>query len=290
MLIAGSFYTWFNQGEEKYGVDYRGGLALVVRFDAEVQSDTLRQALSGAGFEDAVVQTFDTGKDEYSIRVGRAPGADIGENETQKTQSLVLKVLSEKIGKNPTVLQSDYVGPTIGKELRRKALIAVLCGLIGMLIYITVRFEVAYALGAVVALFHDVIIGMGAYLWTGHTISVSTLAAALTIVGYSVNDTIVVFDRVRDERNHNKHMSLREVFNHSVNVTLSRTIITSALTLFSALALLIFGGGPIEELALFLVAGIIVGSYSTIFIASPVALAWERWRNPAAVLAKKQAA
>ena len=142
------------------------------------------------------------------------------------------------------------------------------------MIYISVRFEFAFALGAIVALFHDIVIGLGIYLMLGETISVTTLAAALTLLGYSVNDTIVIFDRIREKLITAKSYVLENVINEALTEMLSRTIITSILTLFSAVALLIFGGGEIRDLSLFLVVGIVIGCYSTVFIASPVALWW----------------
>ena len=172
------------------------------------------------------------------------------------------------------ILKIDYVGPTAGEELRTQALIAIIISVIGILIYISVRFEFAFALGAIVALFHDIVIGLGIYLLLGDTISVTTLAAALTLLGYSVNDTIVIFDRIREKLITAKSYVLENVINEALTEMLSRTIITSILTLFSAVALLIFGGGEIRDLSLFLVVGIVIGCYSTVFIASPVALWW----------------
>ncbi|MCL4160665.1 UNVERIFIED_CONTAM: hypothetical protein GTU68_005708, partial [Idotea baltica] len=208
---------------------------------------------------------------EFSIKL---PGSEIGSGEVKSEISSVLN----KNFKSVIIQKTDFVGPTIGAELKKKALIAILVGLVGILAYITIRFEFAYALGAVVALFHDVIVCMGIYLLTDRTLSMATLAAALTIVGYSVNDTIILFDRVRENLfSASKDESLLDIFNSSINSTLSRTIITSLLTLFSALALLIYGGGAIADLSLFLVIGVIAGTYSTIFIAAPVALAWENF-------------
>ncbi len=270
VLIAYSLFLWFSMGDTKYGVDYTGGNEFIISAPS-ASTDQIRTSLKASDIDGAVVQEFEKGSGEYSIRLSA---------NFQDTQVLQDKILTsiKSIEANTKILSSNFVGPTIGEELRRSAMIAIIIGLIGMLAYISYRFEFAFALGAVVALTHDVIISLGVYLFFDLPLSMATLAAAMSIVGYSVNDTIIIFDRVREEMTKRKEFVLDEVVNYSVNATLSRTIITSLLTLFSALALYVFGGGAIKELALFLVAGIIVGSYSTIFIASPVALAWEKWR------------
>lgn len=271
LLIIGSFYIWFQQGEAKYGIDYTGGNEFIISAPA-AKIEGLRSSLKKASLEDAIVQEFEKGSGEFSIRLS---------GDFQEANSLKEKILNSIKSEDATatVISANFVGPTVGAELRRSAMIAMIIGLIGMLAYITFRFEFSFALGAVCALAHDVIISMGVYLFFDLPLSMVTLAAAMSIVGYSLNDTIIIFDRVREEMLKRKDFTMNEVVNYSINATLSRTVITSLLTLFSALALLVFGGGAIKELSLFLVAGIIVGSYSTIFIASPVALAWEKFRG-----------
>ena len=287
LAIAASVYIWIAKGEAKYGTDYQGGFSIILQFEGNANAETIAQALSKGGVKDAVAQSFEASSGQFVVKVGAAAGTEAAVIEAQ-----VVKALTEAFGKAPTVLQTDFVGPTIGKELREKAVIAILLCLIGILAYVAFRFEMSFAVGGVLALFHDVIIGLGVYLYCGLTLSAATLAAALTIVGYSINDTIIVFDRVREDRAKMPHATLSEVMNKAINSTLSRTVITSMLTLFSATALLIYGGGAIEELALFLVTGIIVGTYSSIFVAAPIAVAWERMRNreAAAPVARKRAA
>jgi len=271
LLVASSLYLWFQMGDSKYGIDYLGGHEIVVKIPEPTSAEAIRKSLAKAGMP-AIVQAFESDSGEYSIRMS-------GDSQDSKiVRGEVEKALSDPSFGQVDVLKTDFVGPTIGKELRKKALIAILVSLIGMLVYISYRFEFAFALGAVVALFHDVVVSMGVYLVCGLSIGVATLAAALTIVGYSVNDTIIIFDRVREEIFRQKKMGLEDLFNYCINQTLSRTIITSLLTFFSAIALLVFGGGALTELSLFLTVGIITGTYSTIFIASPIALAWERFR------------
>jgi preprotein translocase subunit SecF len=273
ILIAASFAIWFRTGDEKFGTDFRGGHEIIVDLAQldDVNATAIRNALSS--LPDPVVQSFSASSGQYTIRIA-------GDAPAQEVRDSVVSLLKERFSGEVEIIQADFVGPTIGKELRKSALIAVIFGLLGILIYISLRFEFAFALGTVVALFHDVIISFGAYLYAQHTINMATLAAALTIVGYSANDTIIVFDRVREEILKRQRFDLKEVMNTAINATLSRTFITSLTTLFSAAALLIFGGGSINDLAFFLVVGIITGTYSTVFIAAPVALLWDRFRHP----------
>jgi len=267
--IAYAVNVWFSIGDAKYGVDFKGGHELIYKFTKKLTSEDIRKSLAATDIENFVVQEFESDQSEFSIRLA-------GEQKDATTINAKVKDGFAKSDYEFTQLSTNFVGPTIGAELRKKALIAIVISLIGILLYIAYKFEFAYALGAVAALFHDVIICLGIYLISGRTLNMTTLAACLTIVGYSVNDTIIVFDRIREEFTKNHKMSLKEVFNFSINATLSRTIITSLLTLFSALALLIYGGGAIKDLSIFLTAGIISGTYSTIFIASPIALFWFR--------------
>jgi preprotein translocase SecF subunit len=279
VLVVGSFVVWFSKGQAKYGIDYIGGHELVVSVNRDTNPEELQTTLTGAGFPEVLAQVFDPfkpGAKEYSIRI---PGAEIGPKEVREKVESALKA---KYPEGVSVLKTDFVGPTVGSELKRKSLIALFLGLMVILLYVSFRFEFSFALGAVVALFHDVIIATGVYLLAGHQLNLASLAAALTIIGYSVNDTIVIFDKVREEIRKRKSYDLAQVLNDSINGLLSRTILTSLLTLFSAAALWIFGGGAIGDLSLYLVAGIVTGSYSTIFIAAPVVLAWESWRGSSA--------
>ena len=276
-LICMAVYLWVSLGDTKFGTDYRGGAELTVKISAPANVEEISAALEAGQVSDPFVQAFEFESSEYLVRVADSAGA----------VERITAALKAKYDSSFEILKTDVVGPTIGEELRRKAMWAMAASLIAILIYVSVRFEFAFAVGAVVAIFHDVIVALGIYLLCGHTITAGTLAAALTIVGYSVNDTIVIFDRVREElfKKENERASLGELVNRSVNLMLSRTIVTSLLTLFSAVALLVVGGGTLSDMSLFLVAGIIVGSYSTIYIAAPVAIAVENFR--AARIAKQ---
>jgi preprotein translocase SecF subunit len=177
-------------------------------------------------------------------------------------------------------LDVDAVGSQVGNEMKKSAVIAVLLSLVGMILYLTLRFEFGFALGAFVALAHDVLITIGVYLTLGNQISLTIVAALLTIVGYSVNDTIVIFDRIREELKKDQRTNIDELCNRCVNLTLSRTILTSVTTLLTVVSLLIFGKGDIKDFAVTMVIGIITGTLSTVFIATPVMLAWHRHKRP----------
>ncbi len=280
LLMIGTVFIWFEQGKAKFGTDFIGGYEFIIKIDknTEANSGQIRSALESEGLGGAVVQSFEEGSNEFAIRL--AGEGDEHAGAQTATINRVHQALEKVFPQKFEDVSNSYVGPTIGKELQRKGLIALALGIIGILAYITYRFEFAFALGAVAAVFHDVIVSVGVYLFFGYTLNMTTLAAALTILGYSVNDTIVVFDRMREEIFKRKEYELIPLMNDAINATLSRTIITNGLTLVAALALLIFGGGAIKDLSMFMVVGVIVGSYSTIFIASPIALAWENFRNP----------
>jgi len=278
LFICLTFYEWFTQGERKYGIDFQGGYEIVAAIPEGADSQAVNKALETEGFEDPVVQSFEPGSNQYSIRV--APGAGVELTPEQlKSISQKIEATLKKSYPGFAILKTDFVGPAVGRELKIKAIWATVLGLIGITIYIAIRFEFAFAFGAVLAIIHDVVVCTGLYLLAGHQVTMGMVAAALTIVGYSVNDTVVIFDRVREEYHRHPEDKLEIIMNRCVNSTLSRTIITSLLTLFSALALLIFGGGTISDLSLFLVVGIITGSYSTIFVASPLVLWWVDFRE-----------
>jgi preprotein translocase subunit SecF len=173
----------------------------------------------------------------------------------------------------------DIVGPQVGAQLRKQAVLATLYSLLGMLIYLWVRFELIYGVAAVVACFHDTLITVGAFSLLNTEISLTVIAAILTLVGYSMNDTIVVFDRIRENIKLLRKDSLTEIVNKSINQTLSRTVLTSGLTFLTVLALFVFGGDVLHGFSLALVIGIIIGTYSSIFIAAPMLVAYQTWRG-----------
>jgi preprotein translocase subunit SecF len=285
LCVAGSLFLFNQKGDSKYGTDFSGGYEFLVSFNPGYDSEQIRVGLSAQSLDEVRVQAFQGAVNEFSIRLsegGSAGGSDV---VRQKVEG----ALKGAFGEVFKVEKTDYVGPTVGKELRTSALMAIGVCLVGILIYIAFRFEFAVGLGTIVALFHDVVIATGVYLLSGHLISMATLAGALTIVGYSVNDTVVVFDRVREEQRKRKGVPLGQLVNEAINFTLSRTIITHMLTLFSALALYIIGGGEIKDLSLYLCAGIVCGSYSTIFVVSPIVIFLEGRKAAKAVVAPRSA-
>jgi preprotein translocase subunit SecF len=192
----------------------------------------------------------------------------------------VIDSLKANVSLGPfTILSTEVVGPKIGAELRRQAVLATLYALAGMLVYIAFRFEWIYGVAAVVAVFHDTLITIGLFSLFNKPISLTVVAALLTLVGYSMNDTIVVFDRIRENLKMSRRDSLENIINLSINQTLSRTVLTSGLTLLTALALLLFGGEVLNGFSFALVAGIIVGTYSSVFVASPILVFWQNFRG-----------
>lgn len=271
LCIIGSIYIWFAKGNEKYGVDFTGGTEVVLQVSGSHSSDDIRTKLDENGVADPIVQSFEKTDGMFTVRFS-------GEDKDPEVLKTKITNALGSFG-DVKILSSSFVGPVIGQELRANATIAMVLVLVMMLVYVTIRFEFAFALGAVAAIFHDVIVTLGAIVLLGQQVNMATLAAALTIIGYSINDTLVIFDRVREEIFKGKDTDLTALVNRCLNITLARTIITSLLTWFSVLALLVVGGGSIKELSLFLVIGIIAGSYSTIYIASPIAIAWENFRH-----------
>jgi preprotein translocase subunit SecF len=274
VMVIGSLYLWFSSGEQKFGIDFLGGYEVVVEFKDGASSDRIRESLKKSGIAEPSVQAFEASSNQFAIRLlGSAEGG------TDSMKKQIEDALRVDFAQGFSIVRTDFVGPTVGEELRFSALTAVCLGLIGMLIYVAFRFELAFGVGAVAAIFHDVIVATGIYILFNHPINMETLAGALTIVGYSINDTIVVFDRIREEILKNEGGKLSVIVNKSINGTLSRTIITSLLTFFSAISLYLVGGGAISNLSFFLCVGLIVGSYSTIFIASPITIAWHKFRG-----------
>ncbi|MDZ7374784.1 MAG: protein translocase subunit SecF [candidate division KSB1 bacterium] len=254
----------------KYSIDFLGGTAVQLRFEKPVQIGSLRQALATVGLGQAEIKHFGA-SNEVLVRM---PGS--GQNPSLVND--VVGAMSRVLADNPVeVRRVERVGPKIGGELRRAAVYAVLISLALLLIYISWRFEFKFAVGAVAALFHDVMITLGVFSLLGQEISLTVLAAFLTLVGYSLNDTIVVYDRIRENLKIFRRDTLESVINKSVNQVLSRTIITSGTTFLVVLTLFFLGGEVIRGFALALLVGIIVGTYSSVYVASPIVIELERW-------------
>jgi preprotein translocase subunit SecF len=274
LVIGAGLFTIVSRGGLPLGVDFSGGTVLLLKFEKPVSEDAVRSALSFAG--DAVVQTSGApGANEIMVRLPIMQGAEEGTNLEQQAVQVEAALRAANLG-NFTPISKDIVGPVIGEDLKKKGLWATISSLAGILLYIWFRFRLTFAIGAIVATLHDVLVTIVFLAWFGYDISLNVVAALLTITGYSVNDTIVIFDRVRENARAMRGDSLATVVNLSVNQTLSRTVITAGTTLLSVLSLYLFGGEALRSFAFTMLVGIVSGTYSTVFIASAIATTLSR--------------
>ncbi|MEM9601927.1 MAG: protein translocase subunit SecF [Pseudomonadota bacterium] len=248
-----------------FGLDFTGGFLIEVGYEQPADLDVLRGALAGGGFEDAQVQHFGSATE---VLVRLAPPEEEGAADIS---SDVLTAL-ERAGGDPTMKRVEFVGPQIGDELRDQGGLAVIYALAGILVYVWLRFEWKFAAGSIFALVHDVCIVVGACALFQIDFDLSVLAAVLAVVGYSLNDTIVVFDRIRENFRRRGAGGTTEVMNLSINQTLTRTIITSGTTLLALISLFLFGGEVLRGFSFALIVGVLVGTYSSIYVASGSAL------------------
>ena len=268
IIIAGFVYGW--QRGIPLGIDFSGGTIVVVKFQQPVSDDQVRQAIAGVSTEN-VIQTYgDPSQNQKQIRLPQV--VDESENNLDKNARAIIDALNKANLGKPEVISQELVGPVIGADLQRKGIYATLASIVGITVYIGLRFRFAFAIGAIAATLHDVAVTFAFLFFFGYDLSLNVIAAILTITGYSVNDTIVIFDRVRENMRTKRRDSLEKVVNESVNQTLSRTIITAGTTFLAVLALYLFGGEVLEGFAFTMLVGIISGTYSTIFIASSIAI------------------
>jgi SecD/SecF fusion protein len=285
VVIAASWATMVYRGMQSparvLGVDFTGGASVTFTFQpsGRVHVEDIRKALEGAGLKDVFVQyqrEVEQGSDKY-LHI-KTSGDMIG---AEKPISVIKSTMATAFpGSQFEVASEDEVGPQVGRELKQRAVWSMILALAGMIIYISWRFEMGFAMGAIVALIHDVLITAGVFVLFGKQMSLTTVAALLTIVGYSVNDTIVLFDRIREDLKLDHSKAFPDLCNMAINQTLSRTILTTLVTMITVVMLLVFGGGSIFDFALALFIGMIAGTYSTVFIATPVVLMWYRNRTP----------
>jgi len=252
-----------------FGIDFTGGTLVEVKFDKAPTIADVRSSISPKGYGNAVIQEFGS-PDEILIRVQNKDG-----EESSTISTAILDGLSEKFTADAVEMRRvEFVGPQVGEELTQAGIMAVLIAMLAILVYITFRFEFRFALGADAALLHDITIILGLFAITGKEFSLPVIAALLTVIGYSLNDTIVVFDRIRENFTANRKRKTPadeiSVVNGSINQTLGRTLMTSVTTLLVVLALFVLGGEVIHDFAFALIAGILVGTYSSIYVASPV--------------------
>ena len=259
------------KGSVLLGIDFSGGVMIQVKFGKQADTEDVRQALKPLS-ENPVIQKFSMGGEEYLIRM------ETPEEGADKLAQHVQELLEKKFGKGQVEIRSlEMVGPKVGKDLREAAIWATVVALALLLTYMVFRFTLSMGLGAVFCLIHDLIIIYGFFVWTGKEFNLTILAAMLTVIGYDINDTIVVCDRIRDNLKTMKKQSLIEILNTSINQTLSRTILTSGFTLLVVVSLLIFGTNVLQDFAWALLIGILFGTYSSIFVASPLVLALDKY-------------
>src|SRR5215470_8309054 len=258
------------KGSFKYGVDFRGGTIVQVRFKEKPDIEKIRQLLRENGAADSQPQEL-AGRNDVLIEFQGAK-----EEDASAGRGIIINALNKGFPDQFEVLSAQSIGPKVGNDLKRQAVFATLYALGGILIYIAFRFEWIYGAAAVFAVFHDTLVTLGLFSIFNREINLTVIAALLTLVGYSVNDTIVVFDRVRENLKLRRRDDLETIMNDSINQTLSRTILTSGLTFLTVLALYLFGGEIINNFAFAMVIGIIVGTYSSIAVASPLVLIYTK--------------
>jgi len=267
VLILGSCVVFSQRGARNFGIDFRGGDLLVLSAEPVLTVSEVRQALLPLGLSEMTIQREQASND--SMLSIRSP---------ENTSNKILSSLRKTFPVNHIIaVQEDKVGAQIGREFARKALIALALGMLGILVYVSLRFGLSFAIGALVALLHDVIITVGLFSLLGGELSLVMVGAILTIAGYSINDTIVVYDRIREGLHHKESGTVQELMNRSINETLGRTMLTGGLTLLSVSALFFFGGAVLKDFAFAILLGILVGTYSSIFVASPIVLWWSKW-------------
>ncbi len=262
LLVAATLGWFFTKGP-RYSVDFTGGTLLQVRTSQVVPADRLRHALAAEGVEAELQQMTGESLDEYLLRF-RTEGDPV-----DVVQVAVAKHLP---GVTVELRRNETVGPKVGRDLREKATWAVLASLGAILIYVGIRYEFKFALGGVAALFHDVLVTLGALMATGREVSLTVIAALLTIAGYSINDTIVVFDRIRERSKALRKEKHSRVMDIAVNETLSRTVITAFTVFLASLALFVWGGDVLRDFSFAMIVGVVFGTYSSVYVASAIAL------------------
>jgi len=262
ILVAASLVLVIVPGLN-FGIDFRGGTVVEIRTQGPADLAALRTNMGNLGLGDVSLQSFGADTDVL-IRVEKQPGED---------QSIVIKKIQAALGPGIEYRRTEFVGPTVGEELKEAGFIAVVVSLLGIFAYIWFRFEWQFSVGAVGALIHDVIATVGLFALTGMEFNLATVAAVLTVAGYSINDTVVVYDRVRENLRRYKRMTMTDLLNLSINDTLSRTFMTSFTTLLALFALATFGGEVIRGFCVALIWGIVIGTYSSVYLAVP-ALLW----------------
>jgi len=271
-LFVTFFTTAYVRGGINWGIDFVGGVKVVAEFEKGVSTNDIRKALDASGIPNSVQQVTAGDKTEYSITGKLLKGDKTGGNTLN-----ALKTSIDGAFKNVKMNSNEVVGPSIGEYLKKTANKMVILCILMMTIYLAFRFEFRFSVGAMIALLHDVALSVALAAACQVEFDIPVLAAILTIFGYSVNDTIVIFDRIRERMAEGTNVPFAELMNNSINQTLSRTVITVFCTLLSVIALFFLGGEVLHGFSLVLIFGFVIGAYSSIFIASPVVLAWDKY-------------
>jgi SecD/SecF fusion protein len=284
LILVGNAYG-LHRGRDVLGVEFAGGETVMMSFDQSHKVDvgSLRNAINKTGVGESLItyqKDLSTGIDTLRVSIRTLEAEKPGVSAEDPSAKVVAAVKSEFPAANFSVLGTDKVGPVVGRELQQTAIIASLLAMFGILIYVAFRYEFSFAIGAVVAIIHDIFMTLGWYFLSGRELNATTVAAVLTIIGFSINDTIVIFDRIREDLKLGVRGTFREVMNQALNQTLSRTIITSGTVFLATASLYVFGGGAINDFAFTFLVGIITGTYSSIYIASAIVLWWHKGQRP----------
>lgn len=266
LLLGITGIIQISRGKANLGIDFAGGVAIQIGFEETFSLSEIREALHKGGLKDIELQDIPQQK-KVIIKIKKKE-----EDISRLTESIVSSLKAGLPGRNFSIESTTEIGPKVGKRLRDDALWAIAMATLGILIYIALRFKFRFSLGATIATFHDVIAIVGIFYLLGKEFNLVVLSALLTIAGYSLTDTVVVFDRIRENMRTNIKDSIDKLINRSINEVLSRTIITSLTVLFSAFALYLFGGEAIHDFSLAIILGVVIGTYSSIFVASPIVL------------------
>ncbi|MBI5136234.1 MAG: protein translocase subunit SecF [Nitrospirae bacterium] len=255
-------------GKANLGIDFEGGTSVQLDFEHPVLMEEARRIMVSGGFPDADIQEF-TGTNKLLIRVKRAGSIE------EKASAKLRAIFRDALPDNPFVVDSvTEVGPSIGDRLQKDAILAVFLSMLGIMAYIAMRFEFRFGVAAAIATFHDVLAVLGLFVLVGKEVNLLLITSLLTVAGYSLNDTVVVYDRIRENLRRRHKESLEQVINNAVNQVLSRTLITSGTTLLVVVALTFWGGEVLHDFALALLIGIVIGTYSSIYVASAIVLVW----------------
>ncbi len=283
VVILAGLGVIFTKGIPR-GIEFAGGTAVIAQFDQTPSVDSVRTALNQnypGGGQNAVVQTYgDPSLRQVMVRVPQV-GAEQGASLSATAQAVETALQAGNLGRF-TVVGTEIVGPAVGQELTSKGTYAMVLSLLGILAYIAFRFQFSYAVGAVVATIHDLLVTVALLAFFQYDLTLNVIAAILTVTGYSTNDTIVIFDRVRENMRSNRRGSQNEIINTAINQTLGRTVLTAGTTLLSAIALFVFGGEVLRGFAFTMIVGVVTGTYSSVFVAAAIVTFWQQKRMTAA--------